>query len=88
MLDSMMDRSRTNERGAEKGTWGKTICRLEFMVLFVLWFNCCFQSFQFYTLQREIFSPSLSEMTESFLGSEFTIFLLKKLIASRLREIS
>lgn len=46
-LYSMMDRGRANERGGEKETQGKIICRMEFMVLFVLWFNCCFQSSNF-----------------------------------------
>lgn len=36
LLYSMMDRSRTDERGGEKGTWKKTVYRLEFIVLFIL----------------------------------------------------
>lgn len=49
----VMDRGRADEKGAS----GKIICRVEFMVLFVLWFNWKDWKQRFYTLQREYLLP-------------------------------
>lgn len=53
----VMDRGRANERGDEKGSSGKIICRVEFMVLFVLWFNWKDWKQRFYMQQREYLLP-------------------------------
>lgn len=60
VLYSVMDGGRANERGDEKGTWGKIICKVKFMVLFVLRFN--WKDWkdwkqQFFVLQREYLLP-------------------------------